>query len=42
LNEKYPGGADAPKLRLEEEGHTVTKKGKNYMVLNYEEALIQI
>jgi alkylated DNA nucleotide flippase Atl1 len=42
LNEKYPGGAEAQKLRLEHEGHTVTKKGKNYTVLNYEKALIQI
>ena len=42
LNEKYPGGAEAQKLRLEREGHTVIKKGKNYAVLNYEKALLQI
>jgi len=42
LNEKYPGGAETQKLRLEQEGHTVTKKGKNYTVLNYEKSLIQI
>jgi len=42
LNEKYPGGAEAQKLRLEQEGHTITKKGKNYKVLNYEKAVAQI
>jgi hypothetical protein len=42
LNEKYPGGAEAQKLRLEREGHTVIKKGKKYAVLNYEKALFQI
>ena len=42
LNEKYPGGAEAQKLRLIREGHTVIRKGKEYVVLNYEKALIQI
>ena len=42
LNEKYPGGAETKKPRLEREGHTVIKKGKNYMVQNYEKSLIQI
>jgi alkylated DNA nucleotide flippase Atl1 len=42
LNEKYPGGAEAQKLRLEREGHTIVKKGKKYAVLNYEKALFQI
>jgi alkylated DNA nucleotide flippase Atl1 len=42
LNEKYPGGAEAQKLRLEREGHTVIKKGKKYAVLNFEKALLQI
>ena len=42
LNEKYPGGAEAQKLRLEREGHTVIKKGKKYAVLNYEKALVHI
>jgi alkylated DNA nucleotide flippase Atl1 len=40
LNEKYPGGAEAQKLLLEREGHTVIKKGKKYAVLNYEKSLI--
>ena len=42
LNEKYPGGAEAQKLRLERKGHTVIKKGKKYAVLNFEKALLQI
>ena len=42
LNEKYPGGVEAQRLRLEGEGHTVVKKGKKHVVLNYEKALIQI
>jgi hypothetical protein len=42
LNEKYPGGVEGQKLRLEQEGHTVIKKGKKYAVLNYEKSLIQI
>ena len=36
LNEKYPGGVEAQRLRLELEGHTVIKKGKNNLVQNYE------
>lgn len=42
LNEKYPGGVEAQRLRLEREGHTVVKKGKKHLVLNYEKSLIQI
>jgi alkylated DNA nucleotide flippase Atl1 len=42
LNEKYPGGAEGQRLLLEREGHTVIKKGKKHLVLNYEKALIQI
>ena len=41
LNEKYPNGSEAQKLRLEQEGHTVIKKDKKFKVLNYEEALVQ-
>jgi len=42
VNEKYPSGAEAQKLLLEREGHTVIKKGKKYAVLNYENSLIQV
>lgn len=42
LNEKYPGGAEAQKEKLEAEGHTVIKKGRKnirYFVKDYESAL---
>lgn len=42
LNEKYPGGAEAQKKRLEAEGHAVIKKGRKnsrYFVKDYESAL---
>ncbi len=42
LNEKYPGGAEAQKLLLEQEGHRIIRKGKKYAVLNYEKALFKI
>lgn len=40
LNEKYPGGFEAQKLLLEQEGHMVIKKGKNYVVKDYLKALV--
>ncbi len=36
LNEKYPGGAEQQKTLLEMEGHSVQRKGKNYIVAGYE------
>ncbi|MEM4244322.1 MAG: MGMT family protein [Candidatus Bathyarchaeia archaeon] len=42
LNEKYPGGVEAQKQRLEQEGHTVVRKGKKFLVLNYEKSLVQM
>ncbi|HHW47353.1 MAG TPA: methylated DNA-protein cysteine methyltransferase [Clostridiaceae bacterium] len=42
LNEKYPGGIDGQKLRLEMEGHTIIQKGKRYFVKDYEEKLFEI
>jgi alkylated DNA nucleotide flippase Atl1 len=41
INEKYPGGAEAQKELLEQEGHTVTQKGKKHIVAHYEKSLIQ-
>lgn len=35
LNEKYPGGAEAQRKLLKEEGHKVMQKGKKYFVENY-------
>jgi alkylated DNA nucleotide flippase Atl1 len=39
LNEKYPGGAEAHKEKLENEGFIVTKKGKKYAVQDYQNSL---
>lgn len=44
LNPKYPGGAEAQKLKLEAEGHTVIRKGRTkikYVVKDYEESLFK-
>lgn len=42
LNEKYPGGIENLKIRLEAEGHTIIRKGKKYVILDYEKALIKL
>lgn len=45
LNEKYPGGAQAQKERLEAEGHTIVQKGRKnirYYVKDYEKALFDL
>lgn len=42
LNEKYPGGADLQKELLESENHTIIKKGKNYIVRDYQKLLAKI
>lgn len=42
LNPKYPGGIEAQKQLLEQEGHVILKKGRTnfkYYVENYEKAL---
>jgi hypothetical protein len=39
LNEKYPGGVAKLKQRLEAEGHAIVKKGKRYVVKDFEKAL---
>jgi alkylated DNA nucleotide flippase Atl1 len=39
LNEKYPGGVEAQKARLEAEGHSVIQRGEKFVVANYERAL---
>ncbi len=41
LNEKYPGGSEAHKKLLEEEGFRVVKKGKRYAVMNYRKFLLE-
>ncbi len=42
LNEKYPGGTDIQTMLLEQEGHTVIQKGKNFYVKDYEKALFPL
>ena len=44
LNEKYPGGLENLKKRLEAEGHTVIPKGrsKHFMVQGFEKLLIDV
>ena len=42
INPKYPGGVEGQRKLLEQEGHTITQKGKNYFVVEYEQALIAL
>ncbi len=42
LNEKYPGGIENQKKLLEKEGHKVIKKGKKYIVAEYQKFLVKI
>jgi hypothetical protein len=42
LNEKYPGGLEAQKQLLEQEGHVVAKRGKKYFVKDYFNAVISL
>jgi len=44
LNEKYPGGLENLKTRLEAEGHTIIPKGKSkhFMVKDFEKSLVDI
>jgi alkylated DNA nucleotide flippase Atl1 len=40
LNEKYPGGIEDQRAKLESEGHTVSMKGKKYVVEGWQESLV--
>jgi len=42
LNEKYPGGALAQKKLLEQEGFTILKKGKKFIVNDFEKYLTKV
>ena len=42
LNEKYPGGALAQKKLLEAEGFTILKKGKKFVVKDFEKNLAEV
>ena len=37
LNEKFPGGTDEHRIRLEMEGFEIVKRGKKYFVKDYED-----
>jgi len=39
LNEKFPGGAEAQKEKLKNEGFNIIQKGKKYLVQNYQKFL---
>jgi alkylated DNA nucleotide flippase Atl1 len=39
LNEKYPGGVEAQKVKLEAEGHSVIERGSRFVVENYESSI---
>jgi hypothetical protein len=41
LNAKYPGGIPALKKRLAAEGHKLVKKGKRFLVADYEQRLFK-
>ena len=42
LNEKYPGGIENLKARLEAEGHRIIQKGKKFVVEDFEKALVEL
>ncbi|VVB62208.1 Uncharacterised protein [uncultured archaeon] len=42
LNEKYPGGALAQKKLLEQEGFTILKKGKKFVVKDFENYIAEV
>jgi hypothetical protein len=42
INPKYPGGVEGQKRLLEKEGHTVVRKGRRYIVADYEKSLVKL
>ncbi|WP_455391866.1 methylated DNA-protein cysteine methyltransferase [[Eubacterium] cellulosolvens] len=42
INPKYPGGIEAQKMLLKNEGHKVVQKGKNYVVADFEKYLVEL
>ncbi len=42
LNEKYPGGIPNQRKLLEKEGHKVVKKGKNFIIQDFEKRLMKL
>jgi len=42
INEKYPGGVEGQKKLLKKEGHKLTQKGKNCVVVDFEKYLVKL
>ena len=42
LNEKYPGGTLTQKKLLEQEEYTVVKKGKKFVVKDFDKYIIEV
>ena len=42
INPKYPGGIEAQKKLLENEGYKVAQSGKKYVVIDYEKHLVKL
>lgn len=42
INPKYPGGVEAQKKLLENEGHKIIQKGKKHVVVDYEKSLAKL
>lgn len=42
LNEKFPGGLEGHKAKLQDEGHTIIQKGKRLFVKDFEKALHKV
>ena len=40
VNPKYPGGVAAQRILLETEGHKVVKKGKSFLVVDFEKRVV--
>lgn len=40
INEKYPGGVEKQAVLLEEEGHDIVQKGKNWVVADWETSCV--
>ena len=42
MNEKYPGGVEGQREKLESEGHRILRKGKKYSVENFDRVSIRM
>ena len=42
LNDKYPGGQEAHRKKLEKEGFKVRNRGKRYQVIDFEKYLVKV